>query len=89
MSINTYENQRRLRDFSIELIESLKENPVIELTEDRLNNSKFPDKPCQFCGLLGTDKKFKGFYVHNECLDFVTIETRKFMVNTLNLQVKK
>lgn len=89
MSINTFENQRRLRDFSIELIESLKENPLIELTEDRLNNSKFPDKPCQFCSQLGTDKKFKGFYVHNECLSFVNKETKKFMVNTLKLQVKK
>ena len=89
MSINTYENQKRLRDFSTQLIETLKDNPIIDLTEDRINESKFPDKPCQFCGQIGTDKKFKGFYVHKECLDFVTKETRKFMVNTLKLQVKK
>lgn len=88
MTINNRENKKKLIEFSKQLVLHLKENPIVNLSESEIKETKYPDKKCQFCQQLGCDIKHTGFYVHNPCLKYVQQETFKFMRNVLNLNVK-
>lgn len=71
------------------MIENLTKNPIIKYTEKEIAEKKFPDAKCIYCGQFGCDRKYKSFYIHNECFDYCEIETKKFMAKELGLKVKK
>lgn len=88
MSINTIANQKKLKEFSLDIISKLQQNPLITLTADDITKSLYPDEKCQFCRQYGCNQKFNSFYMHKECFDFVNKETKKFMKDVLKLPTK-
>lgn len=64
-----------IRSVAVDLCKRERENPSKIYSVEEIKFSKHPDKPCQLCGQLGTDKKYAGQYIHNKCFKILKKNT--------------
>ena len=75
--------------FAKRIVAEVRANPPRVLTDQEIQESKYPKFVCQTCGQFGCDRIEGGQYIHEACFLILRDKTLKFMAQELHLNVKK